>query len=94
MMKKMLFACCVLIQILVFSACKEKENGGYQVSSVSIRLVYPEGSGFEPVEGVSVTLKNTSGSTTFSQSTNAEGVAVFEVPQGIYEESRRGSRLA
>lgn len=62
MMKKMLFACCVLIQILVFSACKEKENGGYQVSSVSIRLVYPEGSGFEPVEGVSVTLKNTSGS--------------------------------
>ena len=46
-----------------------------QVSSVSIRLVYPEGSGFEPVEGVSVTLKNTSGSTTFSQSTNAEGVA-------------------
>lgn len=63
MMKKMLFACCVLIQILVFSACKEKENSGYQVSSVSIRLVYPEGSGFEPVEGVSVTLKNTSGST-------------------------------
>lgn len=56
MMKKMLFACCVLIQILVFSACKEKENSGYQVSSVSIRLVYPEGSGFEPVEGVSVTL--------------------------------------
>lgn len=55
MMKKMLFACCVLIQILLFSACKEKENSGYQVSSVSIRLVYPEGSGFEPVEGVSVT---------------------------------------
>ena len=27
MMKKMLFACCVLIQILAFSACKEKENG-------------------------------------------------------------------
>lgn len=76
MMKKMLFACCVLIQILVFSACKEKENSGYQVSSVSIRLVYPEGSGFEPVEGVSVTLKNTSGSTTFSQSTNAEGVII------------------
>lgn len=79
MMKKMLSACCALILILAFSACKEKENGGYQVSSVSIRLVYPEGSGFEPVEGVSVTLKNTSGSTTFSQSTNAEGVAVFEV---------------
>ena len=51
MMKKMLFACCVLIQILVFSACKEKENSSYQVSSVSIRLIYPEGSGFEPVEG-------------------------------------------
>ena len=47
-------------------------------SSVSIRLVYPEGNGFEPVEGVSVTLKNTSGSTTFSQSTNAEGVAVLK----------------
>ena len=27
LMKKMLFACCVLIQILAFSACKEKENG-------------------------------------------------------------------
>ena len=94
MMKKMLFACCVLIQILAFSACKEKENGGYQVSSVSIRLVYPEGSGFEPVEGVSVTLKNTSGSTTFSQSTNAEGVAVFEVPQGIYEASASDKRVA
>lgn len=94
MMKKMLFACCVLIQILAFSACKEKENGGYQVSSVSIRLVYPEGNGFEPVEGVSVTLKNTSGSTTFSQSTNAEGVAVFEVPQGIYEASASDKRVA
>ena len=55
MMKKMLSAYCALILILAFSACKEKENGGYQVSSVSIRLVYPEGSGFEPVEGVSVT---------------------------------------
>ena len=94
MMKKMLFACCVLIQILAFSACKEKENSGYQVSSVSIRLVYPEGNGFEPVEGVSVTLKNTSGSTTFSQSTNAEGVAVFEVPQGIYEASAFDKRVA
>ena len=94
MMKKMLSAYCALILILAFSACKEKENGGYQVSSVSIRLVYPEGSGFEPVEGVSVTLKNTSGSTTFSQSTNAEGVAVFEVPQGIYEASASDKRVA
>lgn len=33
MMKKMLFACCVLIQILVFSACKEKENSGYKHSA-------------------------------------------------------------
>ena len=94
MMKKMLSACCALILILAFSACKEKENGGYQVSSVSIRLVYPKGSGFEPVEGVSVTLKNTSGSTTFSQSTNAEGVVVFEVPKGIYEASASDKRVA
>ena len=94
LMKKMLSACCALILILAFSACKEKENSGYQLSSVSIRLVYPEGNGFEPVEGVSVTLKNTSGSTTFSQSTNAEGVAVFEVPQGIYEASASDKRVA
>ena len=30
LMKKMLSACCALILILAFSACKEKENSGEQ----------------------------------------------------------------
>lgn len=53
---------------------------------VSVRLVYPGNSPVGPYEGARVELTNAYGST-FVDSTNAEGVAEFKVPGGLYDAS-------
>lgn len=81
------------VMIFALSSCKKEDGNTYKVSKVAIKLVYPEDSGFGPAEGVEVKLKNSSSGTEFKSATSAQGIAGFEVPQGIYEASASDSRV-
>ena len=51
--------------------------------TVQIRLIYPDGSPQGAYKGARVELTNANAST-FVDSTNADGVAIFHVPGGLY----------
>ena len=76
--------------LLVYS-CSDDDQPGYDLSQVSIGLL--EGSGCSATEGVEVSLKSTSTGTVFSEKTDANGVAQFQVPRGIYEASASEQRV-
>lgn len=92
-MKKLTFALSIFLLSLCFYSCSDDNNHLYEVSNVKIQLVYPEDSGLGPVEGVEVSLKNTSSGATFMEKTGADGVAQFQVPRGIYEASASEQRV-
>lgn len=92
-MKKLLGIVSLFMLGLLMGACSEKENPQYELSNVRIQLVYPENSGCNVAEGVEVLLKNTSSGTVFSEKTNLEGIADFQVPRGIYEASAAEQRV-
>ena len=92
-MRKILIMTLVLVQVIAFCACTKEDVPAYQVSNVKITLAYPAGEGFEPAADVAVTLKNASTGTVFTDSTDAQGVALFEVPQGIYEAAASDKRV-
>lgn len=90
-MRKLFFTLSILMLSLLVYSCTDKDNPQYELSSVKIQLVYPEG--YNPSEGVEVSLKNTSTGAVFSEKTGAEGTAQFEVPNGIYEASASEQRV-
>lgn len=63
------------------SSCHYDEE--VEVCSLSVRLVYPEDS-VDPYAGARVELKDALASV-YVDSTDAQGVATFQVPPGIYE---------
>ena len=65
----------------VFCACTYEET--FTTVPVSVRLVYPANT-IEPYKGVRVELKDARASI-FVDSTDAEGIAHFRVPAGIYD---------
>ncbi|PXX21044.1 hypothetical protein EJ73_01939 [Hoylesella shahii DSM 15611 = JCM 12083] len=65
----------------LLGACNYEET--FETVSVSIRLVYPANT-IEPYKGVRVELKDARASI-FVDSTDAEGIAHFRVPAGIYD---------
>lgn len=77
-----LFACAVTL----FTACT-KDDGGTKVRtySVSVRLVYPDDGTLTAAEGVEVRMTNSSSGTVVQAATDAQGVASFLLPEGIYE---------
>ncbi len=68
-----------------FQSCENDDDDDYQTYSVSVQLSYPDD--YEVAENVSVILTNTTTSTTYADSTDASGIASFEVTSGIYEAS-------
>lgn len=90
-MRKQFFILSMLMLGLSVYSCTDEDNPQYELSNVKIQLVYPEGYG--PSEGVEVSLKNTSTGAVFSEKTGAEGTALFEVPNGIYEASASEQRV-
>lgn len=68
---------------LGLSACHYDET--LELCNVTVQLVYPEDS-VDPYPGVRVELKDASASV-FVDSTDAQGVAHYRVPPGIYEAS-------
>ncbi|MDR1524067.1 MAG: DUF4876 domain-containing protein [Tannerella sp.] len=84
---KKLFYFMVSALILCGTSCKDDDNDDkYKTYSVTVQLVYPEESDFNPVEGVEVKLTNTTGSVSDAVTDNT-GKAVFTVPAGVYEAS-------
>lgn len=79
----------ILLYLTLLTACNYDETVDTNV--VQVQLVYPKGS-TGPYEGAKVELKDASASI-FISSTNAEGVAQFVVPPGIYEASCTDSYL-
>jgi hypothetical protein len=77
----------ILIGLIVisFQSCKNDYDDQYQTSTVAFQLNYPDG--YETVANVSVSLINTTNGTVYTDSTDASGIASFNVPYGIYEAS-------
>ena len=72
-----------IISFILLSACSYDES--METYDVTVRLIYPENS-IEPYAGARVELKNATASI-FADSTDAQGIARFTVPSGIYEAS-------
>lgn len=70
---------CAMLAISCTSYDEETET-----LPVRIQLVYPDGSPVGAYEGARVELTNSNAST-FVDSTNADGVATFQVPGGLYD---------
>ena len=73
----------------LLSACYYDET--IDLCHVTVQLVYPEKS-IEPYEGARVELKDASASI-YVDSTDANGMAHFQVPAGIYEASSTNSYM-
>ncbi len=67
---------------LLLTACTSYDEAPETVR-VTVQLVYPDGSAIGPYEGARVELINANAST-FVDSTDASGVATFDVPGGLY----------
>ncbi|MFV0522186.1 MAG: DUF4876 domain-containing protein [Mangrovibacterium sp.] len=79
-----------IIALFAFASCADDNTtGGYETKSVSVQLVYP--GGVETAADVPVNLTDANGST-YVDSTDAEGLAAFKVPTGVYEASASDSR--
>ncbi len=86
-MKKIIATCICLVTIFV--ACDYEET--QELNSVSVQLVYPSNT-IEPYAGARVELTDANRST-FVDSTDAAGVAHFNVPSGLYEIMSSGIHL-
>lgn len=73
----------VAIMVLAMVGCTSYDEMPETVL-VRVILKYPDGSPVEAYRGARVELTNANAST-FVDSTNAEGIATFNVPGGIYD---------
>ena len=91
-MKKLftLFACAVTL----FTACT-KDDGGTRVRTyeIAVRLIYPDDGSLTAAEGVEVRMTNSSSGTVVQAATDAQGVASFLLPEGIYDRDTFALRL-
>ena len=78
-MKQSLMYLAIGFLFAVYSCNDDEPLKTYQVK---IKLVYPEG--YQPAEGVTIKLENTSTKVVFEKATNSGGVAEFEVNSGTY----------
>ena len=82
-MKKLISTVLFIAFVLCLTACSYDET--MDLYRLSVQLIYPADS-VDPYPGVRVELKDAS-SSVFVDSTDAQGVAHFTVPPGIYEAS-------
>lgn len=76
---------CLLVGVL-YTACSEKQDAGYNLTQVVIALHYPDGS-VNVKEGVTVKMRNTVNGSELQANTDANGEATFSLPQGVYDAS-------
>lgn len=76
---------------IVLQSCNDDDDD-YKTYPVSAQLVYPEN--YEVKEGVSISLTNTINSTSYNATTDSKGIALFNVPAGVYEASATDKRLS
>ena len=82
-MKKLYFL--LLSLVIVFTACNDdNDSSAYKVIPVSVELQYPSGAAITDASGVGVQATSSLGVVYVSE-TNASGVALFELPIGLYE---------
>lgn len=89
-MKKAIYLLCSLLLAVTFYACSDDDND-YRTVEVAVELTYPEGAA--PMEGVVISLKNTTNDISYEAKTDAEGKALFNVPAGIYQASATDTRV-
>ncbi|MDD2293360.1 MAG: DUF4876 domain-containing protein [Bacteroidales bacterium] len=70
---------------LVALLCSCTKDDPYKTYDVSVQLVYPAGSEFTPVEGVTVNARNVTTDMLYTGTTDASGIATIAVVAGIYE---------
>lgn len=88
---KKLFALLAVVAMLGFASCETNDVQEVKLYDVSFALRYPADSGIEPIEGITVTVKNTNGTETTAV-TDASGIAPFSLPEGVYEVSASEQR--
>ena len=76
---KQIYGLLVLSLVALFTACEKDDE--IETYALSVQLAYPEG--LAVAEGAQVVVTSAQG-TTLSQSTDAQGLAQFKVPAGIY----------
>ena len=93
-MKKMFYFMFCMMAVLAFTSCSDDDDEeGYKLYPIEVQLQYPETSGVSTDDGVEVILKNAVSGTEFKEETNNEGIAKFEVPEGLYEASASDKRV-
>lgn len=80
-MKKLIYFLSICTIVLAYSC---KDDNELNFASVNVQLSYPNG--VESIDGVSVTLTNSSGSS-FSALTDVNGLATFELAYDVYNAS-------
>jgi hypothetical protein len=79
-----------ILALLLFAASCEKDQEPVRTFDVTVQLAYPDG--FEPAEGVAVTLRNVNTDATTEAQTDETGTAKFTVIAGAYEASATEKR--
>ncbi|MFV0365776.1 MAG: DUF4876 domain-containing protein [Mangrovibacterium sp.] len=90
-MKRLFFMFAVAFTATFISSC-EKDEDFETLYSVTIALEYPDD--YETAANVSVTVKDSNSGTSYSNMTNENGQATFELPAGVYEASSTEQRTA
>ncbi len=85
MIKHFSFYLLILVLAGTIQSCQKKDDDDYKTYAVSVQLVYPDD--YEVDKAVSVKLTNTGTNSAFTFETDNKGVAVFNVPAGVYEAS-------
>ena len=70
----------LFLSLTLFSSCLSDDEGGVTLADLSLQVT-----GTEHLEGLEVRLTNTGTATTFTATTDADGIATFRVAPGIYE---------
>lgn len=81
-MKKLFAMFALAAMVIGLTGCTEDDKGGYRTYQVAVKLVAP--SVASTLEGVAVTATGSTG-TQHTAATDAAGVALFDLPEDIYD---------
>jgi hypothetical protein len=90
MKKHLFFLYLAAVALLALPASCEKNPEEVTIFDVTVQLDYPEG--FDPAEGITVTLRNINTGDLNEDATDADGVATFKVVAGIYQATASDAR--
>jgi hypothetical protein len=76
-----------IFSLLILFSCKKDKEDSYPTYKVSVQLTDTLNNNFTDVTGVSVKLSNNTTGDVYNATSDANGLAVFQVPVGIYKAS-------